>query len=384
MAHYASDWSEQKKQKKTKRIATMRGPSRVLEPCALTHFFFFFFFSVLALLFLFFFFFSLSLFFCSWDAEILTSYGWVECVGHADRAAFDLDVHSKATGADLTAQETFLVPKQIEVAKFDIKNALVGKAFGKKSKELTETIRALKLQEAVAFEAALAQDGTAPVTLPSTGETLQVLRAHASVAVKTESIHTAKYTPHVIEPAFGIGRIFYSILEHTYYVRPNANNNAAPAAPAPASASASAAAAPAAAAEEDKDKRTVFALPAFLAPTKLSILPLSANSEFVPAQRALSKEAVALGVSFKVDASSGSIGRRYARADEIGIPFGVTIDFQTKEDSTVTIRERDSMQQIRVALKEAVPLVLQLTNGTITWAQAYETNPKFTAAPEKE
>lgn len=55
------------------------------------------------------------------------------------------------------------------------------------------------------------------------------------------------------------------------------------------------------------------------------------------------------------------------------------VDFQTKEDSTVTIRERDSMQQIRVALKDAVPLVVQLTSGNITWAQAYESNVKFSA-----
>lgn len=55
------------------------------------------------------------------------------------------------------------------------------------------------------------------------------------------------------------------------------------------------------------------------------------------------------------------------------------VDFQTKEDSTVTIRERDSMQQIRVAIKDAVPLIVQLTSGNITWPQAYESNVKFSA-----
>lgn len=53
------------------------------------------------------------------------------------------------------------------------------------------------------------------------------------------------------------------------------------------------------------------------------------------------------GVSHKVDDSSGSIGRRYARTDEIGIPFGITVDFDSLKDSSATIRERNSMQQIR-------------------------------------
>lgn len=54
-----------------------------------------------------------------------------------------------------------------------------------------------------------------------------------------------------------------------------------------------------------------------------------------------------LGISHKIDDSGGSIGRRYARTDEIGIPFGVTIDFDTVQSSTATLRERDSMRQIR-------------------------------------
>lgn len=55
-----------------------------------------------------------------------------------------------------------------------------------------------------------------------------------------------------------------------------------------------------------------------------------------------------LDVSHKVDDSAGSIGRRYARTDEIAIPFGVTVDFDTLKDSTATLRERDSCQQVRI------------------------------------
>lgn len=58
------------------------------------------------------------------------------------------------------------------------------------------------------------------------------------------------------------------------------------------------------------------------------------------------------GVSHRVDDSSGSIGRRYTRTDEIAIPFGITVDFDTlKEPNSVTLRERDSMEQIRVPVR---------------------------------
>ena len=65
------------------------------------------------------------------------------------------------------------------------------------------------------------------------------------------------------------------------------------------------------------------------------------------------------GISYKIDESSVSIGRRYARTDEIAIPFAVTIDFDTvKEPHTVTLRERDSMQQIRIDVKFILFLTL--------------------------
>ena len=66
----------------------------------------------------------------------------------------------------------------------------------------------------------------------------------------------------------------------------------------------------------------------------------------------LERDLASFDVTHKVDDSSGSIGRRYARTDEIAIPFGVTIDFDTlKEPHTVTLRERDSMSQIRIPVR---------------------------------
>lgn len=79
-----------------------------------------------------------------------------------------------------------------------------------------------------------------------------------------------------------------------------------------------------------------------------------------------------------MDSSSGSIGRRYARTDEIAIPYGITIDFDTlKEPHTVTLRERDSMQQVRISVKEIADVVRNLSIGRITWGDVETKYPKF-------
>lgn len=71
--------------------------------------------------------------------------------------------------------------------------------------------------------------------------------------------------------------------------------------------------------------------------------------------------------SAKLDASGAALGRRYARMDELGAPFGVTVDFQTVEDETVTLRERDSMMQIRMPLSDVAPLVARLVTEEVAW-----------------
>ncbi|XP_045472808.1 glycine--tRNA ligase isoform X2 [Harmonia axyridis] len=204
-----------------------------------------------------------------WDAECLTSYGWIECVGCADRSAYDLTQHTEATKVKLTAE-------------------------------------------------------------------------------RNEPIE--EFTPSVIEPSFGIGRIMYAIFEHNFKMR------------------------------ENDEQRTYLALPAIVAPVKCSVLPLSRNDEFEPFIKILSTALTKLNVSHKVDDSSGSIGRRYARTDEIAIPYGITIDFDTcKTPHSVTLRERDSMKQVRILLDEVATVVHNLSFNKDTWenvVQKYSNGPQ--------
>lgn len=143
-----------------------------------------------------------------------------------------------------------------------------------------------------------------------------------AIAVKRveETRHVEEITPGVIEPSFGIGRIMYAVLEHSFKER------------------------------EGDEQRNYLELPPLVAPIKCSILPISANVKLNPFIHQVRDELAAYDLSNKIDDSSGSIGKRYARTDEIGIPFGVTIDFETESQQphTVTLRYAPTMQQIRL------------------------------------
>eukprot|EP00842_Homolaphlyctis_polyrhiza_P002997 jgi/Hompol1/3699/HPOL_006735-RA len=161
-----------------------------------------------------------------------------------------------------------------------------------------------------------------------------------------------EYTPNVIEPSFGIGRILYALLEHSYYVREGE-------------------------VKEGDMQRTVFKFPPAVAPIKALISPISNNPEFEPFTKQIVAGLRRNGIANKVDNSSSAIGRRYARNDELGTPFAVTVDFQTVNDSTVTLRERDSTKQIRESIPVVVEIIKDLVEERTTWEQVMGKYPLF-------
>ncbi|WP_299304037.1 glycine--tRNA ligase [uncultured Brachybacterium sp.] len=135
-----------------------------------------------------------------------------------------------------------------------------------------------------------------------------------------------RYTPYVIEPSFGLTRAMMAFLVDAYSEdeAPNAKGGV--------------------------DKRTVLKLDPRLAPVKVAVLPLSKSEDLVPRATQLADQ---LRKHWNVEMDvTQAIGRRYRRQDEIGTPFCITVDFETAEDQSVTIRERDSMAQERVALDQ--------------------------------
>jgi glycyl-tRNA synthetase len=101
------------------------------------------------------------------------------------------------------------------------------------------------------------------------------------------------------------------------------------------------------------EKRTLLALHPYLAPIKVAVLPLSRNEKLTPTAKQVWDMLRPQFMTQFDDAQS--IGRRYRRQDEIGTPLCVTVDFDTLDDQAVTIRERDSMEQLRVPIANLLP-----------------------------
>ena len=133
-----------------------------------------------------------------------------------------------------------------------------------------------------------------------------------------------KFVPHVIEPSFGVERALMAVLSSAY--------------------------------REDKQngsKRVYLALPEHLAPVKFAVSPLLKNKpELVEKAREIYASLSKKNPGRVMWDDNGNIGKRYRRQDEIGTPHCVVIDFQTLEDDTVTIRERDTTEQRRISVKE--------------------------------
>jgi len=269
-----------------------------------------------------------------WDLECKTSYGWVECVGCAHRGCYDLTCHAKASKTPLVAERQLKVPieKMVTTATPDKKT--IAKQFKKDTGAIIGALGQLSEDEISQLAAEMNEKKEIQVA----GFTL--VEGQVKFASKLQKLHTISYTPSVIEPSFGIGRLLYTLLEHTYSTR-----------------------------ENDAERR-YFTIPPSVAPYKCSILPISNKPDFEPSIREITKQLKEKSLPHKVDKSAGSIGKRYARTDEIAIPYGITVDFHTVkiEPATVTLRDRDSTGQLRIELDQIADVIDQLTKGKTTWA----------------
>jgi glycyl-tRNA synthetase len=155
-----------------------------------------------------------------WDAELLTSYGWVECVGCADRSAYDLTVHAKRTGAPLMVRERLPKPLVIEEWQAELDKKKFGPHFKKDGKAVEAAVEALSQAQLEAFAQDLGCDGK--ITLEVSGVAngkVEISKDLITIERRTRVENTREYTPNVIEPSFGIGRILYALIEHNYWTR---------------------------------------------------------------------------------------------------------------------------------------------------------------------
>jgi glycyl-tRNA synthetase len=114
-----------------------------------------------------------------------------------------------------------------------------------------------------------------------------------------------------------------------------------------------------------------------MAPTKVLVVPLSNNKDFAPHVTGLCQKLRAVHVACRIDDSSATIGKRYSRNDELGTPLGITVDFQTLKDGTVTLRDRDSMKQVRAEADVVISAVQSIVRGTKSWSDVEIELPAF-------
>ncbi|KAH3155727.1 hypothetical protein KXV34_008406 [Aspergillus fumigatus] len=284
-----------------------------------------------------------------WDAELLTSYGWIECVGCADRSAYDLTVHKNKTGAPLVVREPRAEPLKIEEWQVDLDKKKFGPRFKKDGKAVAAAVEALsqELREKLAID--LEKNGKIEVDVEGVGSgKVELDQDIVKIEKRTRVENVREYTPNVIEPSFGIGRILYSMIEHVYWAR------------------------------EEDEARGVLSFPPAIAPTKVLIVPLSTHASFRPLLQQLMTKLRRMGISNRVDDSSASIGKRYARNDELGTPFGITVDFQSVKDNTFTLRDRDTTKQVRASEDEILQAIKSLVDGEKTWEDIRKELPEFT------
>jgi len=240
----------------------------------------------------------------------VSRWGWIEVSGHAYRTDYDLRRHMEFSGQDMTIFKPYPEPRLVEVKKVLVDKALLGKILGSSLKDFEEALRRISAEDVEK----LLSTGSSEVTVAG----FRVPREAIKVVREVEKVSGVRIVPHVAEPSFGAERLVLVVLDRAY---------------------------------SEEGGRVVLRIPKSIAPIKVAVFPLVEKEELVALAKRIYWELVNHGFTVLYD-ESGSIGRRYARADEIGVPYAVTVDFQSLEDGTVTIRDRDTRQQVRIRVEE--------------------------------
>jgi glycyl-tRNA synthetase len=262
-----------------------------------------------------------------WDAEVYSGrFGWVEIVGIADRTNYDLRSHAAHSGTSMTVFVPYDEPRRVVKRRIVADMGVLGPRFRGKAKAIADALAASEPGE----------DG-ARVTVD--GEEFFIPADLYQVREEEVEVRGEEVMPHVIEPSYGIDRMIYVALEHSY-----------------------------AEDEVDGEVRKVLRLPPTVAPVQAAVFPLMNRDGLDGIAQAITDRLTRCRILAQYD-DSGAIGRRYRRQDEIGTPFAVTVDYDTLEDNTVTVRDRDSMEQVRVPVERLPEVLSALISGAAAFRE---------------
>jgi glycyl-tRNA synthetase len=265
-----------------------------------------------------------------WDAEAEVDGNWVEVTGFAYRGDYDLSKHAKYADADFTVFQQYDDPVTVERAVVDADMSVLGPEFGGAAGDVADELDRLAAEDGTAFEG-LSEGDSVAVTVD--GERYEVPSEAVDYRVEEVTEAGEHVTPHVVEPSFGVDRLVYTVLDHALRTD-----------------------------EVDGERRAYLALPPSMAPTTVGVFPLMGKDGLDDRADELAARLRAAGLSVTYD-DSGAIGRRYRRQDEVGTPYGVTVDYETLEEGTVTLRERDSTEQVRLPADDLPAAVAALRTG---------------------
>jgi glycyl-tRNA synthetase len=249
------------------------------------------------------------------DQEVLVErWGWIEVNAIACRTDYDLRRHMEFSGQDMYVFKEYEKPIEKEQIALKPVMAKMGPVFKKEAARIAEMISKTDPKE---IEVALKKNGC--FTLGK----YKIPAEYVDIKRDKTVERGRRFLPYVIEPTFGSDRLFYVAFEYAYRV---------------------------------KEDRTLLSFPRDIAPIQVGIYPLMSKDELP--EKALELQKMLLDEGFVAEYDdAGSIGRRYARADEAGIPLGITVDYDTLKEGTVTIRDRDSWKQVRTRISELPELL---------------------------
>ncbi|AGN01066.1 glycyl-tRNA ligase [Salinarchaeum sp. Harcht-Bsk1] len=283
-----------------------------------------------------------------WDAEGYAAGDWIEMAGFSYRSDYDLRKHAEYADDDFTVFKQYDEPRTTKRATVDPDMSELGPTFGGAAADIAEALEAIAATDPDRFDAAAAAPaGTVEVTVGEgdDADTYDVPFEHTGYAVEEVTEAGEHLRPHVVEPSFGVDRLVYTLIEHAYRED-----------------------------EVDGEERAYLTLDPEVAPTTVGVFPLMDRDGMGERARDLADDLREIGLSVEYD-DSGAIGRRYRRQDEVGTPFCVTVDHDTLEDGTVTIRERDSTAQVRVPADDLPRICRDLRDGVREFSALAEGQP---------
>ena len=264
-----------------------------------------------------------------WDLEAYVNNDWLECVGCADRGSFDLQTHSKYGNMQLSAKRQ--LKKSIEQITLEPKLnlKLIGKTIGKFTPIVVKDFENFTQENLKEIKDKIDNN---EFSIKFDNTIYPITKEMITIEQVTKIIDYEEFYPHVIEPSFGIDRLLYAVFEQNFWARDN------------------------------DDQRIVLSLPKILCPYDVAVVTLSKNDELNKLVDSIHTMLFKYGIKCYRDDSSISIGKKYARLDELGISTVITVDFDSLKDNKVTLRDRDTTKQNRVSINNEL-----VTTGDSVW-----------------